>query len=232
MLLKESSLTGGVHHCCFVLLSRCFSNIVAIFGYPMKNPFPTGHIFADFVVSDALDSIYYADLFEINGRNWMIQGFGKTEAARIASNKEKTAILAMDSVAIIRQGDSLFGRADFGAGNYDANSDLYRMHKIDVIAYCLDETQTHKAFQLRGGVLEIVEVDHHILSALCATYPYPAALAAQFASAQELELLSNPARMMQRFLELTDGAVGSKFLLVPYMPNIDDKAALYRSYSF
>lgn len=197
----------------------------------MNNPFPKDSPFGHFVRSDTPENIYYADLFRINDRNWMIQGFGKTQAARIASGKKKDAMYATDSVALIREGDTLWGRYDLGAASsYDL--ELNKLHKLDIIAYCLDESQTIKAFAPRDGIREIVDVGVEILSALCATYPYPASLAYHFFTQHEVAHFTNPMRMTKRFIELTKGAAGTRFLLVPYMPVLVDKAALYSSFVY
>lgn len=197
----------------------------------MNNPFPKDSPFGNFVRSDTPENIYYADLFRINDRNWMIQGFGKTQAARIASGRKNDAMYGTDSVALIREGDTLWGRYDLGAASsYD--SELTKLHKLDAIAYCLNEEQTIKAFAPRNGIREIVDVGFEMLSALCATYPYPASLAFHFFSQQEVALFTNPMRMTERFIELTKEADGTKFLLVPYMPTPEDKASLYSSFVF
>lgn len=161
----------------------------------------------------------------------MIQGYGKTDAARIASDKKSESMYATDSVAIIRDGNTLWGRYDPGALAI-SEPDLSALHKLDAIAYCLNEEQTVKAFAPRGGVREIVEADAALLSALCATYPYPAYFAAHFFSPQEHSYFANPLRMVERFKELTAGVVGTKFLIVPYMPTIEEKADLYTRFIF
>lgn len=197
----------------------------------MNNPFPKDSPFGHFVRSDTPENIYYADLFRINDRNWMIQGFGKTNAVRIASGRKSDAMYATDSVALIRDGETLWGRYDLGAASsYD--SELNKLHKLDAIAYCLNEAQTIKAFAQRDGMREIVNVGSEMLSALCATYPYPASLAFHFFAQQEVAHFTNPIRMTEHFIELTKGATGTRFLLVPYMPVVEDKAALYSSFVF
>jgi len=196
------------------------------FSFNLPPASPLGHLIA----TDTPENIYYADLFEINGLNWMIQGFGKTDAASIASGKKPDAMHATDAVAIIRDGDYLFGRFDPGALS-TKNTGISAMHKIDVIAYCLNEEETIKAYAPRGGVREIVEADASLLSGLCATYPWPAYMAPQFFTQDEIAHFANPIRMIKRFRDLTDGAIGTRFLIVPYMPSVEDKADLYRNFA-
>lgn len=197
----------------------------------MNNTFPPDHPLSHLVRSDTPESIYYADLFLINNHNWMIQGYGKTTAARIASNKKSEAMYATDSVAIIRSGDTLFGRYDPGALS-TKNPKLHELHKLDAIAYCLSEEETIKVFKPRGGGREIIDVGPDILAAICATYPYPAYCAQHFFVEHELLYFADPLRMTKRFIELTQGVSGTKFLIIPHMPTIEEKAALYSSFNF
>lgn len=53
---------------------------------------PFGHPEA----SEHADSIYYADLFLINGRAWMITGTEKSAAGRLASNRDQANDKARD----------------------------------------------------------------------------------------------------------------------------------------
>lgn len=86
--------------------------------------------------SPTADSIYYADLFRIAGRCWMIMGSGKSDAARIASEKDRAADLARDSVALIRDGDVLHGRYDLGALPKDParREEVCPVRRLDVVA--------------------------------------------------------------------------------------------------
>src|SRR6185312_14712349 len=150
----------------------------------MTNRYPGSRPFSHLKPSDAPDSIYYADLFEINGHAWMIQGCGKTDAARIASNRNLEAMIATDAVAIIRDGDTLFGRYDPGALN-TVKPELHKLHKLSAIAYCLDEEQTNWLVSQNRGKREIAVAGNRTLSSLCATYAYPAHMAPHFFSENE-----------------------------------------------
>ena len=182
------------------------------------------------VKSENADSIYYADLVRIHQKNWMILGCGKSTAAYIASGKDDTSMLAFDSVAIIRNDDhTLWGRFDAGARRLDAEERPFE--HLDAIAYCLSEEQTVKAYAPRNGVREILECGHELLFIFVANYPYPAACAEYVFSEDEYEYLANPHRMVQKFYELGLGAIGTKFLIVPFMSSVEEKAALYSNYS-
>ena len=186
--------------------------------------------FLNLRASDTPENIYYADLFVINNRNWMILGHGKTDAARIASDKKDECMVATDAVAILRKGNELFGRYDPGA--LSPNEELHRLLKLDAIAYCLAEEETQKVFAPRGGKHEVVDGGNVLLAPLCVTYPYPAYMAPHFFSETQFQWLANPKRMLDQFLTLTKDAVGTKFLIVPFMPTVEEKAALYCDYVF
>ncbi len=196
--------------------------------------YPQDHPFSRFKPTDAAENIYYADLFRINNRNWMILGSGKSKAAMIASNDEKEAMYGTDSIAILREGDRLWARYDLGVlpTVTHENPELWTKHRLDAIAYCLDEEQTQFLAEASGTTHSIVSTGFRTLSSLCATYPYPAAMALHFFSTAEFERLSDPDRMMQRFAELTSGTKGTSFLLVPHMARVEEKADLYRTYQF
>ncbi len=183
---------------------------------------PFGHLIA----TDTPENIYYADLFCINDKNWMILGYGKSNAARIATNKIHALDMARDAVAIIRKDDELFARYDPGALS-ETDSELNALYKLDAIAYCLNEEQTIKAFDSVDDDREIADAGVEVLAALCATYMYPAYLAPHFFSQAEFKYFSSAKRMRERFVELTKNTKGTAFLLVPHMPKVEEKAALY-----
>ena len=197
----------------------------------MNTTYPPEHPFGHLVRSNTPENIYYADLFRINSHNWMILGSGKTYAAQVASHQKRDAMHATDAVALIRGGHALWGRYDPGAVS-TKNPELSTLYRLDAIAYCLDEEQTAEFFKARGAALAIADVGFALIAGLCATYAYPAYMAPHFFSEQELSHFSNPIRMTQRFAELTQGAVGTKFLIVPFMPSVEEKAALYSGFVF
>ncbi len=93
----------------------------------------------DFNLSPYVDSIYYADLFIINGKVWMITGFGKSAAALIAINKSNKNILGTDFCALIRRENKLCGRYDNGIMSKNPNNvqkELLIEHEINIIAHC------------------------------------------------------------------------------------------------
>ena len=188
---------------------------------------PFGHLEA----SEHADSIYYADLFLIHGRAWMITGSGKSAAGRLASNRDQAHDKARDCVALIREGDTLYARYDPGAlcKEQPLRDDLHSLHKVDVIAYCMSETESRQAYP-EPAPLELVDVDNQLLSMMLAGRVYPATFAAHFFDHVTLQRLNDPRRRFERFNELTKGVETTRFLAVPWMPTVEEKADLYRSW--
>lgn len=182
------------------------------------------------VRSPHADAIYHADLFLIEGKVWMIGGTGKTRAGCLASGGERAGSLGGDSVAILRQGDALHGRYDPGALPVDPieRRNRHPAYPLAAIAYCLSEMETMQAYANRP--MAIACVDNKMLGWMLASQIYPAHLAPLYFEPGELSRLIGRKRRLLRFLEVTDGAVGTKFLVVPWMSSVEAKAALYAEY--
>lgn len=194
-----------------------------IFSNPLSET-PMKHL----IPSPTPGSIYYADLFRINGKLWMIQGHGKSQAGRIASNNERANDLARDAVAIIRDKKDVYGRYDVGGLNQE-KTDLHKLHKLDYIAFCLDERRTNNKF-ISGIEENIIETDIKTYSMLCSEYQYPASIGYQIFSEAELSYFRERELMTLRFIELLYGEVNVKLLLVPFMESVEKKAQLYETY--
>ena len=123
---------------------------------------PPPKIFAHLTASQHADSIYYADLFKINNKIWMIAGTGKSKAASIASDHNKEDSIARDSVAIIKKNNVLYGRYDPGAINPAHMNDKHALYKIDFIAHCLNDIQSQNFYLDKP--LEIIKIDNIYLN--------------------------------------------------------------------
>jgi hypothetical protein len=187
--------------------------------------------FNELIPSDTPESIYHADIFKINHNVWMIMGCGKTTAARLATGKVASLQLAEDAVAILRKNDSLFGRYDAGAHN-PFHPDLHKLFKLDAIAYCLDEKQSKILFDDNNLTREIVNAGADTLSTLCSIYSYPAYFAPQFFNVSELVYLADAHRMRRNFFEISSNITSTKFLIVPFMDEVQRKSELYIHYKF
>ncbi|HEL3850060.1 hypothetical protein I5V52_04275 [Stenotrophomonas maltophilia] len=194
----------------------------------MATPSPESGLYKGLVLSDDLESIYHADLFVINGKNWLIQGYGKSAAGQMASGPAEA--LAMDHVAIIRGEDGrLYGRLDGGVYNKDGvRSPRYH---IDVVAYCLNECETVVAYKPRNGQRSIVDIGAEHYSRICKPGKY-AGVAALLMRPDLEGHLANPKRMIDNLVGMVIDVRTTHFLLVPFMSAPECKANLYRSYDF
>jgi hypothetical protein len=187
-------------------------------------------VFAHLQPSLFADSIYYADLFRFNDAIWMITGRGKSKAARIIIDKNDTNDLGRDAVAIKSENDTIFGRYDSGAINPN-QEDLNKFYQINYIAHCLTENQSNTLKNdLGASKLSITEVDNMLVARMLSAYPYPAPSIKHFFSEEECIRLWHPERRYNRFLEITDNCVNTKFVLVPWANTLEEKALLYKEF--
>lgn len=188
-----------------------------------KQPPP---MFAKLRASDHAESIYYADLFRINGKVWALTGTGKSDAGMAATDRKRDDDLARDSVAFLPENEMLMGRNDPGAINPE-RLDLHAWHPLVAVVYCLSEEETNKAFANRP--LELVDVDPKTLGLLLSKSVYPASLVPHFFDDDEQAYLYNDERRLLQWFKLTASASSVRWLLAPWMPTAADKGALYAS---
>lgn len=185
-----------------------------------------------FIKSDLSENIYYADLFQIGKYIWMIMGYGKSDAARIATKKDSNCDYSRDCVAISAVNSELLGRFDPGAINTDIDQSLFTQRKIDIVAYCLSPEQTQEIYIEPKRDLEIIEIDNELMSRLSIIYPWSAwAASDRLYSREELIHLRDPERRINKFKSVTDEVKKVKFVILPFMNAIEEKAALYTNYS-
>jgi hypothetical protein len=187
----------------------------------------TPNPFSHLEMSKNADSIYYADLFKINNKIWMITGFGKSQAAKIAVNKNDKSYIAQDAVAIIRDNNILYGCYDSGAINSFAK-DLPTLHKIDFIAYCLSDVQSQDFYLENPRAIE--EINNNFVAIHLNNFPYTGSTARYICSSNQYNWLSDVQRRYDRFLELTDNITTTQFVVVPWMVTVEEKALLYTSF--
>jgi hypothetical protein len=185
-----------------------------------------------FIKSDLSENIYYADLFQIGKNIWMIMGYGKSDAARIASNRDSSCDYSRDCVAISTVNSELFGRFDPGAINTEIDQSLFTQRKVDIVAYCLSPEQTQKIYIELKRDFEIIEINNELMSQLSVIYPWSAwAASDKLYSREELAYLRDPERRMQKFKSVTDEVKNVKFVILPFMNAVEEKAAMYTNYS-
>lgn len=177
--------------------------------------------------SEHAESIYYADLFRINGKVWALTGTGKSDAGRAATANNCDDDLARDSVAFVRNESMLMGCYDPGAFNPEMVDDCRVLHPLVAVVYCLSEAETAKAFANRP--LELVDADPETVGLMLSKSVYPAPLVQHFFDENEQAHLYDPERRLLHWLKLTAGTSGVRWLLAPWMPTASDKGALYAS---
>lgn len=182
-----------------------------------------------FSKSPHADTIYYADLFRIDGKIWMIMGTGKSDAARIASGNVNENDLGRDSIAVTLQDGLLVGRHDLGVQGAFADPSQHPLFAIDVMAYCLDAEATGS---LPDRQDELVKVDMGLMAKLSVLGHYPASALEHACSTEvEFEDHASPANRARRLLALMTAARFENVFLVPFMSTVEEKAALYRARS-
>lgn len=187
-----------------------------------------------FTISPNAESIYYADLFRIKDKVWMITGSGKSRAARIASNNITENDIARDFVAITRDKNVLYGNYDavyhYGTESSYTEKLCGTKYKIDFIAHCLNDIQSESFYTHKS--LEIEKINNQSLASLIIDYPYP--IVAMFLpegfNIEQYHWLTNSQRRFDRFLELTNDICQVQFVVIPWMRSIEEKASLYLSY--
>ena len=67
----------------------------------------------------------------------------------------------------IRDRDTLCGRYDPGALRKEQplRDEMHSLYKIDVIAYCMSESESRRDYDEAGEKHALIEVDHRLLSA-------------------------------------------------------------------
>lgn len=188
-----------------------------------KQPPP---MFAKLRASDHAESIYYADLFRINGKVWALTGTGKSDAGMAATARRREDDLARDSVAFLPENEMLMGRYDPGAINPEL-PELHAWHPLAAVVYCFSQEETEKAFANRP--LELVDADPKTIGLLLSKSVYPAPLVPHFFDDDEQAYLYNDERRLLQWFKLTASASSVRWLLAPWMPTAVDKGALYAS---
>ncbi|MEW9900864.1 hypothetical protein ABWL39_19775 [Chitinivorax sp. PXF-14] len=178
---------------------------------------------AHLVLSEHADTIYYADLFRIEGQVWALTGVGKSDAGRAASGDDRENDLARDAVAFRRVGALLQARYDLGAVD---PTDPDPWHPVAAVVYCLGEHDTRARYGAAARAL--LAVDALTVGAQLVHQPYPGSLARYFVVPEVMASLYDAKQRLQRWRELTDGAVGTQWWLAPWMATAEAKGALYR----
>ena len=159
-------------------------------------------------------------------------GYGKSEAARIASNNIEEDDISRDSTAIKAKDNILEARFDIGAINTELDeetrNELSKFHKVDYIAYCLSPEQT---LEICNDQKKIIDVSLDKMSICSSIYVYPGCGAQMVFSQKELIDLNDTKRRITKFKEIVSQVKDIKLLFIPYMETLEEKANLYKEYN-
>jgi hypothetical protein len=86
-----------------------------------------------------------------------------------------------------------------------------------------------ETFEL-NTLASIENSDNKQIASLLSKDTYPGFMVDDFFSYDECIRLRDPERKYNKFLDLTSHSFGSKFLLVPWFENIEEKANSYKTY--
>lgn len=97
------------------------------------------------------------------------------------------------------------------------------------MAYCLSETETAQAYARRP--LALARVDSKQIGVMLTGMMYSNGTVPGHVRPERFSPLFGQKHPLVRFLEQTEGAVGTHFLLVPWMPDVAARAALYAGFA-
>lgn len=88
-----------------------------------------------------ITGIYYADLFEINGKGCVIMGHGKSKTCRNHTGSTTKEIMT-DSIRFSKNGRELTAYGDAAMGFIPFNPSKHPSTKVDYMVYMYDEDET------------------------------------------------------------------------------------------
>jgi hypothetical protein len=183
----------------------------------------------NFIVSPRADQIFYADAFVIEGRGCLVMGHGKTEMCRLATDKVRDVEIGPDHICLIREGDCLYAQFEM-----IQTCDAYvpTPHPVHHMIRCLSDAETARAFGPGPRSLSLTDYDEFVrLCHFNITYnpDLLGALRSEMGPVRYGEFAS-PARRVERFRALTSGVPGMRFIVVPWMDSVEEKAKMLREY--
>ncbi|QTP14788.1 hypothetical protein [Serratia symbiotica] len=182
----------------------------------------------EFFISQNAKNVYYADVHIINGKGCFFTGSGKSECGRLASSNPEKSIY--DSVGLTRIGQELFAYYDpimIPAMNKkfpDTNS----LIKIENFIFCFTDQSTESIFKdnkkeiLECGSNEFVQISKFNI---CLTADPLGLIKGKLGDDEYYDLIDENKRGF-RFIETIDGVINAKYIGLPWMDSIEEKAKL------
>lgn len=167
----------------------------------------------------------------MNGLNWLLMGQGKTAAARAAPPYPAGDVLAKGSVGLDVRDHTLYGRYDPGriiAGPMDT-TDIHAWHRIDMLAYGLDEALTRKVFGF--GERALRQVPFRTIAGLSVRDRYAGTLLKSHLSEYDYARAALAYDRVQFLKRLERLGIEAICMMAPFMHDADERAVLHRSFN-
>ena len=183
----------------------------------------------NFILSPRIMDIYYSDMFLINGKGCLVIGHGKSDCAQIASDKNRENEVGQDSICLSRKGDDLYGHFEM---SHIPDSFEPKPHKINTFVRCLSKEETEQTFN--GRKLEILLAEHDSFFQSCRfniTFTVdPMGLLRKSLGERYAEYVDQDQRG-HCFYDITRGLKDIKYLVLPWMPSVEEKSELLKQHA-
>ncbi|MBD1381492.1 hypothetical protein [Metabacillus arenae] len=186
----------------------------------------------DFVASERPNNIFYGDVCKVNNKGCLIFGFGKTQAARIASESDEddSNMIATDMACLTNDNDNnVYGHFEMEVRHKKVKDPINDRVKIHYLLRMLNEEETTTLY--KGKHLHIIEVAYDFFikaSQFNITFVAPEGfLPPRPEGFPETE--KDPQKRIDIFKELTQKSDVRSFL-VPWMDSVTSKGELINSY--
>ncbi|ALA55224.1 hypothetical protein CAY60_021275 [Shouchella clausii] len=183
----------------------------------------------EFIFSERPNNIFYGDICKINGQGCLIFGFGKSEAAQIASSDN---MIAYDMACLTRDDEgTLYGHFEMEARAKGIDDPIKERIEIKNFLRMLDQEETQRLLDLNPHLKAIdglVEIPYDAFVASC-TYNITFTAPADFPFRPEglPEIERDPQKRIKHFIKLSKDSNVRSFV-VPWTDTVEEKAVLIK----
>ncbi len=166
-------------------------------------------------------NIFYSDMWMISGKGCLIMGSGKSRCCRPISDQE----VGQDSICLTRVNNEIFGH--FEPTIFPVQIEP-NPKKIDYIVRCLSEEETENYFNQKK--LECHFVKYEEIFNLCLfNITFVTNFASQFLG-DTFDEYADPKERIKRFYNLTSDIKDIKCIIIPWMPSLEEKSQIFKSF--